>query len=115
MMDKNQIRKNLSDEELIEIINKAIKKFAGPLDRLELAIGYLLCGRRFGWRVMYLMHRQSTVKKYESILGVNSKEVMPEEGDLVKKSVVYDTLKTVSNYWKAVKGEVPGARSSEIK
>jgi len=108
------VSRGMSEKQLIELIDKATKNFTGPLDTLEGAIGYLMIGRKFGWRVMFLIHRQSTVKRYEKILGIASKEVMPEEGVWAKKSVAYMALKRVTNYWKAVKGEIPGVRSNKV-
>lgn len=105
---------SLSEKQLIDLIDKASKNFVGSLDTLESAIGFLVMGRKFGWRVMFLIHRQSTVRIYEKILGVKAKDVMPEEGPLANKSVAFVAVQKVSNYWKAVKGEIPGIRTSEI-
>ena len=104
----------LSEKQLVELIDKAIKNFSGTLDSLAGAIGYLMIGRKFGWRVMFFMHSQSTVRKYERILGIKSKEVMPERGVLAKKAAVYEAVQKVSNFWKAVKGEVAGIKSKEV-
>ncbi len=104
----------LSEKQLVDLIDKAIKNFSGNTDSLAGAIGYLMIGRKFGWRVMFFMHSLGTVRKYEKILGVKSKDVMPEEGPLKKKAVVWDTLQKVSNYWKAVKGEIAGVKSREV-
>jgi hypothetical protein len=105
---------SMNEKQLVEIIDKATKNFSGQLDTLESAIGYLMIGRKFGWRVMYLIHNRSTIRNYEKILGFDSKKVMPEEGPCAEKSVAYKAVKRVSNYWKAVKGEIPGIRSSKI-
>lgn len=104
----------ISDEQLVELINKAIKRFVGNTDALASAIGYLMVGRKFGWRVMYFMHSQSTVRKYEKILGIRSEDYMPEEGPFARKAYAYQALKSVSNFWKAVKGEIAGVKSKEI-
>jgi len=104
----------MSEKQLVELIDKATKNFSGPLDTLEGAIGYLMIGRKLGWRAMFLIHRQGTVRRYEKILGIDSKEAMPEEGVWAHKSVAYLALRKVSNYWKAVKGEIPGIRSNKV-
>ncbi len=103
-----------SEKQLIEIIDKAIKDFSGNSDSLSGAIGYLMIGRKFGWRVMFFMHSQSTVRKYENILGVSSRDVMPETGPMAKKAFAWQALQKVTNYWKAVKGEIAGIKSKEI-
>jgi hypothetical protein len=104
----------LSEKQLVELIDKAIKDFQGHSDSLSGAIGYLMIGRKFGWRVMFFIHSQSKVRKYEKILGIDSREVMPEIGPMARKAVVWQALQKVSNFWKAVKGEVAGIKSKEI-
>ncbi|MBX3652049.1 MAG: hypothetical protein KF771_11830 [Burkholderiales bacterium] len=102
-----------TEKQLVDLIDKSTKNFSGPLDTLESAIGYLMIGRKLGWRAMFLIHSQSTIRNYEKILGINSKEFFPENGQWAKKSVAYLAVQKVSNYWKAVKGEIPGIRSNE--
>ena len=104
----------LSEKQLVELVDKAIKRFVGSTDTLLSAIGYLFVGRKFGWRVMYFMHSQSTVRKYEKILDVKSEDVMPEIGPLHKKAVAWSALQSVSNFWKGVKGEIAGVKSKEV-
>lgn len=104
----------LSEKHLVDLVDKAIKNFQGNSDSLSGAIGYLMIGRKFGWRVMFFIHSQGTVRKYEKILGVKTRDVMPEEGPYAKKAAVYQAMKKVSNFWKAVKGEVAGIKSKEV-
>lgn len=104
----------LSEKQLVELIDKAIKSFEGNSDSLAGAIGYLMIGRKFGWRVMFFMHSQATIRKYEKILDIKSQEVMPEEGPLAKKAFVFQAMKKVSNFWKGVKGEIAGIKSKEV-
>ena len=106
--------KDLTDKQLVELIDKAIKGFKGNSETLGAAIGYLMLGRKFGWRVMYFMHSQGTVRKYEKILSIRSEDVMPEEGSLARKALAFEAMKKVSNFWKAVKGEIAGIKSKEI-
>lgn len=104
----------LTDKQLVDIIDKAIKNFSGNSDSLAGAIGYLMIGRKFGWRVMFFMRSQGTVRKYEKILGIKSNEVMPDVGPFAKKAVVWDALQVVGNFWKGVKGEIAGIKSKEV-
>jgi len=103
-----------SEKQLVDLIDKATKNFSGPLDTLESAIGFFMIGRKLGWRAMYLIHSPGTVKQYEKILGINSKDAFPEKGIWAHKSVAYLAVQKVSNYWKAVKGEIPGIRSTKV-
>lgn len=105
----------MTEKQLVEIIDKAIKNFHGNTQRLSNAIGYLMLGRKFGWRVMLLMHDRKSIKDYEKILGIDSRIIFPEYGPLKNKSMAYRALQKVTNFWKAVKGEIAGVRSTEIR
>lgn len=103
-----------TDKRAVEVIDNAIRAFRGDTKRLSNAIGFLMIGRKFGWRAMYLMHDRRSIKDYEELLGIESKVFFPEVGPLAEKSVAYMAVQKVSNYWKAVKGEITGIRSSEV-
>jgi len=102
----------MDNDQLVSIIDKATENYHGDITNLSRAIGMLATGRRFGWKVTYLVYSRATVKNYEKILDVKIQEVLPEEGDLAHKSIAWNALKKVTNFWKAVKGEIPGIRST---
>jgi len=98
-----------------EMIEKAIKDFRGDLTHLEAAIGAYLVGKEVGWKVAYLAHDKRTIRKFEKILGdINFREVLPEEGRWAHKSIAFVAAQKISNFWKAVKGEIPGIRSTQL-
>ena len=101
-------------EEVIETCLKAIKPFRGNVGTLESAIGAYVIGTKVGWRVLYLCHNKSTIKTYEKLLGVNFREVLPEVGELAHKSLSWQAMQKIGNFWKAVKGEIAGVRSQEF-
>ena len=105
----------MNNDQLISIIDNSIKNFRGDLTHLSRAIGMLMLGRRLGWRVLYLVYNRSTIRKYEKILGkdFSIQDTLPEEGDLAHKSIAWVAAKKVGNFWKAVKGEIPGIRSTQ--
>lgn len=105
----------MNQKEEREMIEKAIKKYNGQINTLNGAIGAYFTGQKYGWKVMYLAHDKKTIRKYEGILDINFRKEFPEEGIYSKRSVAYQAAKKVSNFWKAVKGEIPGIRSAEIK
>lgn len=104
----------MTDKDFLKIIDQAIDQYHGSIEQLQSAIGMLLVGRRTGWKVLYLMHSRQTIKKYETILCVNVREVLPEVGVLAGRSVAWRLAQKVGNFWKAVKGEIPNIRSSEF-
>jgi len=105
----------MSEKDLLAAIDRSIQSFKGDTRKLSNAIGYVMIGRRLGWKVMLLMHDRKSIKLYEQILGIDSRQEFPEYGPLAEKSVAYRALKKVSNFWKAVKGEIPNVRSTEMR
>lgn len=110
-----QLRKNLHrlaayDKEravqLYEIERTAVAGFIGNFDELEAAIGVLHLGDHLGWKPLVLIHNKRTIKKYETILGINFREFFPEEGPSAERSIGYAIAKKVGQFWKAVSGEL---------
>lgn len=104
----------LSNKNLINIVNEAFNTYHGHLPELEGAIGALFAGQHFGWKVLLLIHDKKTIRKYEEILGVSFREVMPDVGPLAENSLAWRSAQKVSNFWKAVKGEIKGIRTPVI-
>lgn len=104
---------NQKDER--DMIQHAIKEFSGYMPTLEGAIGAYFIGKELGWKPLFLIHEKRTIKKYEDVLGVSFRDVLPDEGKWAEKSIAWEAGKKVSNFWKAVKGEIPGIRSPELE
>jgi hypothetical protein len=88
-------------------MDEAIVRFTGNFDELEGAIGMYMIGRHLGWKVLYLIHSKRTIRKYEEILDISVREVFPAEGPDADRSNAFRAVQAVSNFWKAVSGEVP--------
>ncbi|MBF0169410.1 MAG: hypothetical protein HQL45_17530 [Alphaproteobacteria bacterium] len=97
--------------EVQEIIDTAIKKYKGNVDVLEGAIGAFMFGRHVGWRPLFLIHHRSTVQRYEKVLGVSFREVLPEVGQLAHRCLAWKLAQKIKNFWKAVRGEEPGVKT----
>lgn len=106
---------DVTNGELLEAIDKAIMGFSGNSDELENAIGALMVGRKIGWRPLFLIHSQKSIRKYEGILQVNFRDVMPEVGPKSRTLVAWVLAQKVTNFWKLVKGEVPNVRTDDWK
>ena len=96
------------------MFSKAIKDYEGDMTTLESAIGAYVVGQKIGWKPLLLVHDKKTIAKYEKILGINFREDMPEVGVWANKSKAWKAVQAVTNYWKAVKGEITGIRSPEM-
>lgn len=95
------------------MIDKAVDGFDGNLDDLESAIGMLILGRYYGWRVVMLIHSPNTIRKYLKILGLkNLRDVHPEVGVLAHRSAAWRLVEGTQNFWKVVRGQISGIRST---
>ena len=105
---KTEVLAKLTDEQqkkLVDIQENAIAGFVGQLDELESALGMLLMGHHFGWKVLYLIHSKRTIRKYEDILGIKIRDIFPEEGPSSYRSPALALAKKATNFWKVVSGE----------
>lgn len=100
--------------ELERIERHAIANFRGQLDELSAALGMLRLGDHFGWRVLVLIHSKRTIRKYENILDIKVRDFFPDEGPSVNRSLGYQFVKKLGNFWKAVSGEVKVEHRREI-
>lgn len=103
----------MSDKDIQQIIDDAISSYKGSARVLESAIGALILGQRLGRKPLLLIHGGSAIRRYQNILKVEFKDVMPDEGPLVHKSVGYAIAQKLGYYWASVAGTAPG-RSSEL-
>ena len=102
------------DKDIISHIDTVTKSFRGNINELEQAIGVWIVGREFGWKVMLLVHDRKTLAKYEKILGINFRFELEEVGPFAHKSVAWRAFQKFTNFWKAVRGEIPGIKSPKI-
>jgi hypothetical protein len=100
--------------ELVKLADRATYEFSGNFDELESAIGMLLVGRLMGWKVLLLIHNKRTIRKYEEILGIKVREFFPEVGPLAEKSLAFELVQKVGNFWKAVSGDMPIPERREL-
>jgi hypothetical protein len=104
-----------TDEELCARIDRAFDKFRGNSETLKSAIGYAFIARRVGWKPALLMHTQKTVKEYDKILDIDSRSFFDEIGPDAHRSHAWRLAEKVTNFWKAVKGEIKGIRSTYLE
>lgn len=98
----------MSTNSLDVVITAAITSYKGDARVLEAAIGALLLGQHIGLRPLRLIHGGSVVRKYQNILGVEFRDVMPDDGPLAHKSVGYGIAQKIGDYWASVRGHAPG-------
>lgn len=100
--------------ELIKVIEKASEDYSGDVTVLESAIGALIIGRTYGWRVLRLVHGSSSYARYERILQVKFKDVCDERTKLSQKSLALKVVDKVGDFWAVATGALPG-RSNVVE
>lgn len=123
--EESRVKKNLGRlspipveklEQLQEIELIAIAKFAGPLDELESALGFLRLGFQYGWKPLVIAHSKKKFRKYEQILDINARELFPEETPTSDRSVGFSLSKKICNFWRIASGDIIKIRNRrEIK
>ncbi len=106
----------MDDQKLMAIINRAIDNFHGDSSQLESAIGALILGQHVGWKVLMLIHSRTTLKKYSEHLGVpDIRTLMPPTGPLSHRSLAWKVVENTKNFWKVVRGEMGGVKSTHLE
>lgn len=100
--------------EILRIEREAMAEFQGQFDDLELSIGILHLGDYLGWKPLVLIHNKRTIRKVEEILDIKLREFFPAEGVGAERSLGYKVAKQVTNFWKAVSGDIKIENRREI-
>ncbi len=105
---------NLSEEQE-QILLQNIKEFRGVGTTLESALGALIMGQYFGWRVLKILHNPLTYRRYEKILGIKFQDVCPESTHYSEtKSVGYAITQKLGSFWAVVMGKCKVADKGKI-
>jgi hypothetical protein len=94
------------DEETEQKILQQLNEFQGIGTTMESALGALIMGQYFGWRVLKLLHNPATYRRYEKILGIEFKGVCPEITERGKqKSIGYAISEKLGSFWAVIMGK----------
>jgi len=88
-----------------QTILSVIKNYKGNAPKLEGAIGALVIGSNYGWRVLKIIHSPATYKNYESILNIKFQDVCPERTELSKKSFGLAIADKLKSFWSVATGK----------
>ena len=93
-------------EETEQKILQHMNEFKGVGTTLESALGALIIGQHYGWRILKIFHNPATYRRYEKILGVEFKQVCPEITDIGKRrSLGYAITEKLGSFWAVVMGK----------
>lgn len=96
----------ITDEELNAKIEKVCDEFTGQLDDLYAAVGMIVVGRRYGWRVMRLVSSRRHWMVATRLFG-DPKQLMKERGRCYEKSLGCQLIDKAGGYWDYIKGNKP--------
>jgi len=94
----------MTDQEFMDFSKKLSNEYKGQMDVLYSALGVLLVGRMYGWKVMRLTTSSTTYRKYQKVLGINFKDELEDLGELSHKSVGLDIVNRLYDFWDVIKG-----------
>lgn len=94
------------EPEIEQLILKNLEEYRGQGPVLGSALGALIVGQHYGWKIVKMMHNQSTCSKYEKILGIKFSELCPPSTPLSKKSIGFRMAEQLNSFWAVVRGKV---------
>ena len=98
----------MTNDELVAHIESVIANYEGDADVLASSIGALMIGRAYGWRVLRIVTSSPSYTKYQRILGLEFKSVLPEVTKISERSLGFRIVTKLNNFWQVVKGEAKG-------
>ncbi len=104
--------KRMTDEKMIEIIDEAWGTFKGDCTVLESAIGALVLGRKLGWHGVRVMHSRVTFNRYEKILGIKFRNVLPDRGPDSTKLRGIRIIDKIGKFWQAISSGLISAKEA---
>jgi len=94
----------MTSEELVAHIDLMIREFEGDAPELIAAIGTLMVGRVYGWKVLRIITSSKSYTKYQRVLGLEFKNYLPETTDFSSRSLGFKIVSRLNNFWSVVNG-----------
>lgn len=106
MITDKELADNLVPKDLAVDIVRTCATYTGQIDDLYSAVGMVVIGRLFGWRVMRMAAPRRIWVKAGELFG-DPKVLMPERGELYDRSVGCRIADAAGEYWRYVRGQIP--------
>jgi hypothetical protein len=104
----------MSDGEACRLVEKAWIDFEGDCAVFMSAVGALMLGRAVGWQGVRVCMSAATYRKYEGILGVRFRDVLPErchDSPSVRGIRIVDGF---GKFWQALSGGLVPAMEGKL-
>lgn len=105
MKTESEIINEAFTPEIQKMIFDASANYRGQMDDLYQAVGMLVVGRFYGWRVMRIAGTHANWKTANAIFG-DLKTLMKEREEFSHRSLGLDLADQVGKYWEIVRGVV---------
>jgi hypothetical protein len=92
----------MNDAELMKKIEEVTRDYKGDIGNFYEAVGMLVVGRLFGWRVIRLVSSGRSWTFTCKLFG-DLKELLPERGRYAHKSVGLRISDELGEYWEIIK------------
>lgn len=99
------MQKQMTSEELVAHIDKMIEEFKGDAPELIAAIGTLMVGRVYGWKVLRIITSSKSYSKYQRVLGMEFKDYLPATTKFSDRSLGFKIVTNLNNFWEVVQGK----------
>lgn len=92
----------MNDKELMDKIEDLTRDYKGDISNFYEAVGMVVVGRLFGWRVIRLVSSGRSWTFTTKLFG-DLKELLPERGAYAYKSVGLKIADDLGEYWEIIK------------
>lgn len=100
----NKLAKDATSDELVTYVDSISQLYKGQIDDLCMAVGVLVVGRIYGWRVMRIVLSPVTYRRCQRVLGLDFKDILQDETKYSRRCVGYDAVKKIGEFWEVVVG-----------
>ncbi len=104
--------KQMTDAQMMKMIEHAWDKYEGDVTILESAVGALVLGRQIGWHGVRVIHSRMTYNRYEKILDVKFKEVLPPRGPESERLNGIRLIDKIGKFWQAISSGLISAKEA---
>jgi hypothetical protein len=96
----------LTDDEQ-KHLHRILTTYRGDGTHLQAALGALLIGKVYGWRVLRVCYTGATYTKYQRTLELDFKDWCDAETPYTSRHRGYQVVGKLSDFWKIVRGDIP--------
>jgi hypothetical protein len=111
--DPKETRTWIKDND-IDLLCRAWEKFSGPTGEFESAVGAFVVGRLVGLDGLKVLHNWRTLRKYEDLLGISFKEVLPARTKDTRRINGIRYAERFDQFWKAIAGGVASEPDAKL-